>query len=243
MTQEKQPSIDWRRIYALPYNHFFENEIKRMRSYLELPKDGISDRQQAWVWLERHLTGKQIKPWFEAQTATSNEKLWQTEVPLWKAAIYLIDKFGLPLRMRSNIGLYVVTNNEGFLKNWKGLDVEFSINVKAAKLQLAITVDGIDAWTTEVQWREVWKNWVKPLKRNLGEPLPANKRPGYGKALQERIKRYAEWYGLSELEQLGPTGALNKWSELHKDESGKYNESTVSKAVQEFRKLITPIPS
>jgi hypothetical protein len=245
LTEEKQPSIDWRRIYALPYNHFFKDKVKQMRSYLKLPENGISENQQAWAWLEKHFTEKrpQPQPWFLPKPAPSDEKLWETEVPLWKVAIYLIAEFGIPLRMRSNIGLYVVTNNERFLINWRGLDVNFSVNIKAAKPQLFITVDGVDAWTTEEQWHEVWEHWVKPLKRNLGEPVPANKRPGYGKALQERIKRYSEWYQLSELDGLGPAEALKTWDKRHQNDAGKYNESTVSKTVHEFRKLITPIPS
>jgi len=240
LTEQKQFPIDWRRIYALPYNPFFKDELKQIRTYLELPEDGISDNQQAWAWLEKHLTGKP-QSWFLQKPTLSDEKLWETEAPLWKVAIYLIDKFSLPLRMRSNIGLYVVINDERFLTNWRGLDVDFAINMKAAKLQLVITVDGIDAWTTEEQWHEVWEHWVKPLKRSLGEPAPANKRPGYGKALQERIKRYAEWYDLSEKPPgIGPAKALRKWEDDHPDDISEYDISTVTKAVKEFRRLITP---
>lgn len=242
MTVQKQFPIDWRRIYALPYNHFFKPELKQMRSYLELPEHGISDSQQAWAWLEKHLSEKP-QPWFMPNPVHSDDKLWETEVPLWKVAIYLIDRYGLPLRMRNRIGFYVVTNDEKFLTDWRGLDVDFAINMKAAKLQLVITVDGIDTWTTEEQWHEVWEHWVKPLKRNLGEPIPANKRPGHGKALQERMKRYADWYQLADIGGLGPAKALKKWLENHPHETDKYDESTVSKAVDEFRKLITPIPS
>ncbi|MDD5703802.1 MAG: hypothetical protein PHU23_17345 [Dehalococcoidales bacterium] len=251
MTEQKQFPIDWRRIYALPYNPYFKDDVKQMRSYLELPEDGISDNQQAWTWLEKNLTDKRPKPWFLPKPTPSDEKLWKSEIPIWKVAIYLIARYGLPFRMRSNIGLYVVTNNVRFLINWRGLDVDFAINMKAAKLQLVITVDGVDEWTMEEQWHEVWEYWVKPLKRSLGEPAPANKRPGYGKALQERIKRYSEWYQLSELDGLGPAEALEKWEgqQSHLDyvkhrKSGKhYDVSTVTKAIEEFRKLITPIPS
>lgn len=249
MTEKKEPSIDWRRIYALPYNHFFKDEVILMRSYLKLPEVGISDSQQAWAWLEKHLTEKKPQPWFLRKPSHSYEGLWKTEVPLWKTAIYLIAKFRLPLRMRSNIGLYVVTDNEEFLINWRGLDVDFAINMKAAKLQLVITVDGVDEWTTERQWRDVWKYWVKPLKRNLGEPVPANRRAGYGRILQKRIKQYAEWYQLSELQGLGPAKALEIWErqQEHQDymerrKSKKpYDVSTVTKAVKKFRRLITPI--
>jgi hypothetical protein len=243
MSEINLTSVDWRRIYALPYNHFFKDELKQMRSYLELPEEGISGSQQAWAWLEKHFTEKrpQILPWFLAEPAPSDEKLWQTEVPLWKVAIYLITRYGLPLRMRSRIGLYVVTNDGKFLTNWRGLDVDFAINIKAAKLQLVITVDGVDVWTTEEQWHEVWEHWVKPLKRNLGEPIPANKRPGYGKVLQERIKRYAEWFELSEKSPgMGPAKALREWEKTYPDERGKYDISTVTKAVKEFGRLTAP---
>lgn len=254
MPKKEPPSVDWQRIYALPYNHSFKGKVKQFRSYLGLPVDGISDIQQAWVWLENHLKQKPIlpsakpaiPPWLQQQQTSSDERLWKTDVPLWQVAILLIADFGLPLRMRNNIGLYLVTNDEKFLTGWKGLDIDFAINVKAAKPQLAITVDGIDAWTTEQQWREVWDNWIKPLKRNLGEPIPANKRTGRGKNLQERIKTMAEWYELSELDGLGPAKALEKWEEQHLDyvehrKSKKlYDVSTVTKAVEEFRRLITP---
>lgn len=241
MTEENQPSIDWSRIYALPYNHFFKDKVKQMRLYLGLPENGFSNDQKAWEWLEKHLTEQQSKPWYFQKPASLDEKLWETEVPLLKAAIYLILESGLPLRMRSNIGLYIVTNNEKYLTNWRGLNITVAPNMKSARVQLAITVDGIDEWTTEQQWREVWEHWVKPGSRMLGEPVPPNKRPGYGKKLQERIKRYAEWYQLSELDGLGPAEALKIWDKHYPNEAGNYNESTVSKAVSRFGKLITPI--
>lgn len=240
---QREPSIDWRRVYALPYNHYFKDKVKQVRSYLGLPMDGISDTKQAWAWIEKHFSENRPQPWFVPMHAPSNEKVWETDVPLWQVAIILIYLFGLPLRMRNSVGLYVVINNESFLTNWKGLDVDFAINVKAATPQFAVTVDGIDAWTTEQQWREVWKTLIQPLKGNLGEPIPANKRTGRGKALRERIKRYAEWYELSEKPDSGPANALKEWEKLHTKDSGKHDASTVSKAIQEFRRLITPIPS
>lgn len=137
LTEEKQYHVDWRRIYALPHNPYFKDDVTQMRSFLKLPGNGISDEQQAWDWLEKHFKEKRPKtqPWFQQeipmQSAIRNEKLWKTEIPLWKVAIYLIFRYGIPLRMRSNIGLYLVTNDEKFLTSWRGIDIDSVINVKA----------------------------------------------------------------------------------------------------------------
>ena len=246
MTEEKQPSIDWRRIYVLPYHPLFKKDVKSVRTLLRLPENGISDEKQASAWLHDHIG---LKTPYSPDSPTiplgaaivqsaSEAKLFDTEIPLWHFAGVLAQKYGIPLRMRNHIGVYILTNDEEWLYVWNGLDVTVSVNIKAGKPQFAVIVDGIDTWTTRTQWQSVWDNYGKHIRRLAGK-IPESKRNAPNPALRERIRRYAEWYELSEQPNSGPAKALREWENKHKNEMGKYDISTVTKAVKEFRRLIT----
>ena len=246
MTQEKQPSIDWRRIYALPYDHFFKDKVKEARLSLGLPPEGITDNSQARDWLHNHL-GLQ-KPFLPHVTTiplwiallpSVEKNLQKTVVPLLKWAVILVSDFKLPIRMRNYIGLYILTNDDRLLTSWKGLNIIPALNNKTGKLQLTVTVNGIDEWTTKEEWLQVWDDWVQMWF----EQTPRGKRPGRGDEVKERIKRYAEWYKLSEQPNSGPAKALSKWEKHHQDDRGKHDYSTVVKAIAEFKRLIKPASS
>ena len=247
MTDKKQPSIDWSRIYVLPYLPSFKENVKSVRTLLKLPESGILDAQQASLWLHNHLGLK--KPYspdsptipLAAAIIQSNleTKLLDTEVPLWHFALVLAQKFRVPLRMRNHIGLYILTDDEEWIYVWNGLDVVLSANAKAGQAQVAVTVDGINASTTKGQWDDVWYNYVKPLRPRLGQ-VPENNKNAPGPALRERIKRYAEWYELSEVQKLGPAKAFRKWAEDHKEYS-RYSENALLKGVNQFKRLIARI--
>ena len=244
MTGKKQPSIDWRRIYALPYDHFFKDRVIESRLSLGLPRDGIADNLQAREWLHNHLSLKKpflphidvIPLWIALCASPTEESLRQTNVPLWQNAVTLADESRLPIMMRNYIGIYILTNNAQLLTSWKGLGIIPKWKKEGKKLKLSITIDGIDEWTTKEEWLQVWDNWVQ----GLFEQIPRGKRHGRGDEAQERIKRYAEWYELSEQPNSGPAKALKQWEGQHENERGKYDISTLAKAVKEFRNLITP---
>ena len=65
--------------------------------------------------------------------------------------------------------------------------------------------------------------------------------------LQDQMKRWSEWYHLSKIKGLGPRRALDQWL-LEEDDARQYdpnrpfNLSTVTKAINKIREIITYIP-
>ena len=57
------------------------------------------------------------------------------------------------------------------------------------------------------------------------------------------MERWSEWYQLVEVQGLKISEALEEWEKSHPDQvpAKGIDESTVSKGVAEFRKIITPV--
>lgn len=260
---QRIPSIDWRRVYTLPYNHFFKDKVIQARSSLGLSSEGMTDNTKASEWLHKHLGSQKpfmpnvstIPLWVVLLPSPTNERLRKTNVRLWQHSLRLADEFGLPVRMYKHIGLYVLTNSESLLASWTGLDTTFAINNKLGKSQFTITVDGVDVWTTERQWLDVWKQLVKPLRELLGD-VPTGRRPAPSDKLRKQIIKWAHLYQIVEIEKVKDSekaleilrqrypNEAEHWrrqkgsKEQTKDE---YDASSVDYAVEEFKKLITPI--
>lgn len=263
LTEEKQPSIDWRRIYALPFNHFFEEKVREKRLSLGLPTEGISNNAKASEWLHNHLGLQKpflpnvvtIPLWIALLPLSPNGELRQTSIRLWQCSFKLADEFGLPVRMYRHIGLYILTNNESLLTSWTGLDTTFAISRKFGRPQFTITVDGLDVWTTERQWLDVWKHFVKPLRQLLGE-VPRGRRQAQNDKLKEQITRWAHLYQIIVIEKVkDPDKALGILQQRYPDEAERWRRQKGSKeqtkdiydatgvyyAIEEFKKLIAPI--
>jgi len=255
--------VDWQRIYALPYNHYFKDKVKESRSCLGLPADGIADNVQAREWLHNHLGLKKaflpnvptIPLWMALLPLPQDEEIRQTNVGLWQYSFRLVDEFGLPLRMYKYIGLFVLMNNDSLLTSWTGLDTTATISKKFGKPQFTITVGGVDAWTTEKQWLDVWKHFVKQLRELLGE-VPTGRRHAPNDKLNEQITRWAHLYHIFVIEKIkDPDKALEILQQRYPSEAERwrrqkgskeqtkdaYDASGVYYAVEEFKKLITPI--
>ncbi len=260
---QRIPSIDWRRVYALPYNLFFKNKVIQVRSSMGLASEGITDNTKASEWLHKHLgLQKPFTPnvptiplWVVLLPSPPDESVRKTNVHLWQHSLRLTDEFGLPVRMYKHIGLYILTNDESLLTSWTGLDTTFAINKKFGKSQFTITVDGVDVWTTEQQWLDIWKQLVKPLRELLGD-VPTGRRPAPSDKLREQIIRWAHLYQIVEIEKVkDPDKALDILGQRYPDEAehwrrqkgskaqtkDAYDASGVYYAVKEFKKLITPI--
>jgi hypothetical protein len=113
----------------------------------------------------------------------------------------------------------------------------------------------VDAWTTERQWLDVWKHLVIPQRKLLGE-TPTGRRHAPNEKLQEQIKRWAHLYQIVVIEKVkNPEKALEELQKRYPDEvehwrrqkwnkeqtKDTYDSSGVYYAVEEFKKLITPI--
>ena len=121
--------------------------------------------------------------------------------------------------------------------------VTLPIEKSAVSPELTIKIH-MYPWTTKKDLDKLWNQIILTELEKVNESgsKRARKRATL-KSLREQIKRWAEWYQMVEIEGFSLKSALQRWEELHPDEVPLKNidESTVSKAVAEFRKIITPL--
>jgi len=112
-------------------------------------------------------------------------------------------------------------------------------------------------WVSKKQWGEIYTQHVKPALKVAGKNLSIAAGKGLSidvsqkrntlESYREQMKRWSEWYQLSEIQRLGPKQALDKWL-LEEDYADQWNPdepfdlSTVTKAIDRFREIITPTP-
>lgn len=270
MSREQKPIVDWKRVFALPHNPFFRDEVKECRKKLGLPIEGISNAEKADEWIHRHFapsthggpgepSGGNLLPhemalvnkWI-AEPSSMPPRLksrlreiepWEVEVPLVRCSAMLAYRFRVPLRMTATIMRYVLTDDCKSLESWGDLEVTFEAT-KTGVPQLDVTVKGIDAWTTKREWISAWEDVRLKLAAmpDAQEVHPKGKRVGRNEALRERMKRHSEWYELVERKNLSPAKAIERWEKQHVNEHDDkaYDPSTVAKSVAEFRRLIIP---
>jgi len=192
--------------------------------------------------------------WPDDSTHSSSElmeedpfhKVPETEIPFERDVLNLMARYGIPFRFFANIVLYVVTRAETALL---ACDYSPSVTIediyKRGDLEHKITVMGIDRFITKREWERLWVGVVKPHLR-LFEGLPdwqvSTKRKTV-ESYRKHIKRSSEWYQLIETQGLSIKEALDNWALDNPEQAETENPdgSTLSKAVEEFRKIINPM--
>lgn len=276
------------RIAALPYNPFFEEEIKGIRQRYTIPED--STKAKDWF---KNLLRKYKKstfafffkrtseihfpyelPTFElhfeedskheiARGAGEMQTILETEVPLEIEILLLLRRFGLPSAMYFIVLQYALTHDSSWIQLLHiRPEARCFFGMETGEIALRVTVTGLYPWTTREEWDDLWEGTVKDSledldaflcgrefhrKRSLQEALYRRfKRwyQSYQSSLDRQMKRWSEWYQLVEVRGLRISEALEEWEKSHPEQvpDKGIDESTVSKAVKEFREIITPIP-
>jgi hypothetical protein len=252
------------RIAAIPYNPYLKKEVYRIRK-----KYGVgnfpSDREKLFPegsTVENHqlismgisrrsLTTQEVK-----KVEAIVEKLLQDkESSLERDIALLMSSFRLPYQLLHFVVLLILVGQE---KNWRvlapkslGLQIEIESALDPELPALEARVSNIRPWTTSKDWAKLWDQVRLEMERVGSYPedmVPESQaylaRPGRKRstleAYKEQMKRYSEWYELSNKE--GPEKALMEWEQSHPELIGKFDTSTLSRAVQEFRQIITPKP-
>jgi hypothetical protein len=239
------------RIAALPVNHLFEGQAKRIREAFKIPADG----KDAHTWFLNHLgpykKGITLRRWSKFRRKRQNiSEFIDTEVPLEQRLLVLMDDFGIPFTMFFPVMKYVASGEKKYLQTnvVYHLTPDLTLHADRGEYELTITVDNVGIWTTKKDWEALWDDYVKDelkeLKRFIldGEGVKVAGTKASLKYYRKQMERWSEWYQLSELQGYGPKKALELWEEKYPKQRGKYDLSTVTKAVRDFRQIITPQP-
>lgn len=248
------------RIAALPYNHFFGNEVQKIRKEYAIP----ADYKEAWDWFfQEHAASGLRAAWslFDPNPLLMNataKTIYHTEVPLEKDIVLVMIKFQLPSYVFFRVLQYVLLNDircldpQVFAPN-----ATFEPDTRRGLPEWKITVTGITPWTTKGQWDEIWaminqfdefwdefedgrmKKVIEILK--LGR---STKRPTV-ESYRKQMKRWSEWYQLCVIQGMSAVKALDKWEKDHPeqiDPDNPIDPSTVTRAVKDFQEIIRPVP-
>ena len=189
--------------------------------------------------------------------------LRETEVPLERDILLLLRRFDLPQALYFMVLQYALTHDSSWIQLLHiRSEAHCLFGMETGEIALRVTVTGLYPWTTREEWDDLWEGTVKDSledldaflcgrefhrKRSLQEALYRRfKRwyQSYQSSLDRQMKRWSEWFQLVEIEGMPIGEALRQWEESHPEQvpAKGIDESTVSKAIGEFRKIITPIP-
>lgn len=241
------------RIVALPYNPYLDEQVGEIRQKYSIPVD--RKKASDWFYLEYAMSYRKCAyplfiPRGQALFLQSKEvkTIYDTEVPLEREILILLQRFQLPDYVFESLLRYVIGDDKISLDPLAfEPKVEFDWDYRKGLPELKVTIAGLSHLTTEKQWKQIWNRQVKQrinrakedYKEVFGIAGSSRKRITL-ESYREQIKRWSEWYQLSEIQGLGPTGALKKWEKDHPDECGKFEVSTVTHAIKEFGEIIRP---
>ena len=247
-----------KRIAALPYNPNAKDDIKVIRERYGLDK---LNTEQAFEWYENQIKRNQSRgliksayaylfpdrfPDRASEIQQVMEGPFDTQIPVEKDIGDFMARYQIPLRAFLDVLNYVCRGNlEDVWRHWHSPSVEYVQELQDAVFNLKITIRNITAWTTKKEWEEIWNKDILPLRETsrelLGVEGPLPKRATL-ESMDRKMKRSSQWYQLS-LNGLTIREVLDQWSEKYKEQVPEkgIDESTVTKDINEFQQIITPI--
>jgi hypothetical protein len=183
------------------------------------------------------------------EVTTDRSKLYKA--PLHLDIEELVKRFGLPQQMEDRTKRYLRTGDEGWLtiRLVEPRLISSSIDLSESIPSAHFTVAGLIPWITKKQWIDIWNLQVEPYlkevnrtnKRLLDKWQRSRKRATIT-SLDEQMKRWAEWYDLVKNQGLTLRETADRWNDMYPDADPDKvpDESTISKAIQEFEEAIRP---
>lgn len=247
------------RIFALPYNQYFRQDIERIRNKYKIFREA-----RDYCFVDPSLSDSScfLKGGSELPQSLLVEIGVHLYMPVDKSNIEchickdikeIMNRFGLP-----NSSLDEIFYHLFFLNNLHEMVIGMEYDVigysiieevttlddsghfrEELKEKLKITLE-ISRWITKKDWVHIWDDKVKPKLSKLRDASKYSRRSGSPHFVRRQMKRWSEWYQLSQLQGHGPKKALELWEDSHPDEGHKYDQSTVTKAIREFEEIITP---
>ncbi len=240
------------RIAALPFNPFFQEDVKQIRKRYQITP-GIDAYE--WFLRERMKYHKSVYSFFISDKKsffryTKAKNVLDTDIPLELDILLVISRYDIPISSFEGVLLFILTDNRIWLDSILRPEVKVITDSQRGEVLLNITISNVHSSFSKKEWNAIWEDQIKlqliSLKKaysiEFGTLSPGKKRSSV-ESYREQMQRWSEWYKLSEIDRLGPTNALAKWLDDHKDkltQYDKYDVSTVTHAIQEFREIITP---
>jgi hypothetical protein len=198
-------------------------------------------RQSAKIMLDFGQTT--LTDWIKKDPIIPNTyaKYFQLNVPLDRCVARLIERYRLPWLSVSNLRLFILTHNSKYLEMFP-VDVIMEPIEASIGMAYRITVDWIDEYTTEKQWREIWEKAVVPRLENLWEErgeFPQSKRIELESLNEQWV---IELYKLiHEHPGLGVDAALEELSKRGGPVRTDIDRTTAFRSIKRLKTLMQPV--
>lgn len=166
-----------------------------------------------------------------------------TALAFYKDIDVLLDKYSLPHSLYWEV-IYILVTDDYEILVADLIEPKVEIDTSQPDLQpdsyypiTNISISVLTPYLSKKQWDKIWHQYLASYFK-----VKRSRKRATIKSYTEQMKRWAEWYQLSELQGYGPKKTLDLWEDNHPDEKRKYDQSTVTKAIQEFVRIITPKP-
>jgi hypothetical protein len=167
---------------------------------------------------------------------------FQLSVPLDYCVARLIERYRLPWLCGCALEFFILTLNAKYLKHIFPFDVLIEPVDVSVGMGYRITIDWIDEFTTERQWREIWRKAMVPRLERFWEErgeYPYSKRPEVESLTESWV---IELYKLIvEQPETGIDSALEQLALNEKLPAGGGDRTTAYRAVRRLERLMEPV--
>ena len=178
------------------------------------------------------------------QKGATGRPLVPTMSPVPWAAFWLAYRHRLPIHLRPSIEAYLLTSDRSYLKSGQPLEFYSRRGTGAVESPFAfdVTVQSVDEFTTEAEWKWIWTNFVEPKRDQLRADRGKEPTGGWG-LKSERIEKYFPVYTRRRSEGLTFNEAFAKWS---KDPElslllGDADRATIRNADRDISHIFNPV--
>lgn len=96
-------------------------------------------------------------------------RLLDIELPLDRCVVQLIVRYQLPWRLAGSLRFFILTLNGNYIRDAIPFDIVVNMVERPIGEALTVTIDWIDEYTTEKQWRKIWKDIIVPRQKRFLE--------------------------------------------------------------------------
>ena len=175
------------------------------RAHADLPADGLSGGLGAAALESAERAARldlaAAEPDWLRPRPNIHSRCAAEETPYHRAVARLIERHRLPPHICGRVQIHVLTNESEDLRGLEPLSVSTidgpgEVQVEQSTHTLAMTVAGIDEYTTKREWGDIWDKYIRPHQDERwyqrGQGPTGRLAPGL-KRLSEGLPLYVEW--------------------------------------------------
>ena len=168
---------------------------------------------------------------------------WNEGLPLHWTVASLLERHRLPHHLCGTVMVHVLTTHRQDLERTDPIGVTVAqgsstVSIVQPQHSFSVTVDSIDEFTTQEEWKRIWLTHIKPRRQwLLGQrgQRPRGRQAPDLERLREALPLYRAW-----IEQGSIEDALN-WLQKQEAPEGELERETARRVLKDLGDLLRPI--